>query len=77
MWWPETTIYDWTDVTSTHPRGGVAPLRHDLALARYLEKKREHTEVQIAARTGSDASPRKETMHGFAFIIAGIFSSKS
>lgn len=24
------------------PRGGVAPLRHDLALARYLEEQAEH-----------------------------------
>ena len=52
-------------------------MRHDLALARYLEQLREHTQVRIAASTGSDAPPRKETIHGFAFIIAGIFGSKS
>jgi len=75
MWWPEATFYDWSDYTSTHPKGGVAPLRHDLALARYLEQQREHTQAQIAASAGSDAPPRKETIHGFAFI-AGIFGSK-
>jgi hypothetical protein len=75
MWRPGTIFYEWTDLTSTHPRGGVAPLRHDLALARYLERQREHTQAQIVASTGSDALPKKETIHGFA-VIAGIFGSK-
>ncbi len=34
--WPEG------QVKISDPRGGVAPLRHDLALARYLEKQRAY-----------------------------------
>jgi hypothetical protein len=83
MWRPETTFYDWTDVTSTHPKGGVAPLRHDLALARYLEKKRECSLSQdvraspVTSTIAASATPTEETNHGIAFGVASAVGRKS
>jgi hypothetical protein len=37
--WPTGHVDLWE---APRPRGGVAPLRHDLALARYLEKQAAH-----------------------------------
>jgi hypothetical protein len=77
MWWLETRFLIWTDPISSYPKGGVAPLRHDLELARYLEQQRERLLSQDAIANSSAAAPREGMDHGIAFGIARLFSARS
>ena len=77
MWWSEVRFPTWTDPISFHPKGGVAPLRYDLELARYRDKERERPLSQDAIANCSAAAPKKAFKHGIAFGIASRFGAKS
>ena len=82
MWWLAVLwLEDRFPAGSPYPRGGVAPLRHDLELARYLEKQRAREEDasttwSILDKTAAVA-PTEEKSHGIGFGIADAFTSKS
>ena len=77
MWWSEVRFPTWTDPISFHPKGGVAPLRYDLELARYLDKERERLLSQDAITSCSAADPKAGFKRGIAFGIASRFGAES
>lgn len=79
MWWLE----DWFPAGSPCPKGGVAPLRRDIELARYLEKRQEQRALDRDAITTSSilskpsaAAQTGEMSHGVGFGIADALANK-
>ena len=78
-WWLETERFVGTGAALPYPKGEVAPLRHDLELARYLEKKREWllSPGESSMIIASAATPKEEMNDGIAFDIVSAVGSRS
>lgn len=83
VWWLEAKFLAATDPRLPYPKGEIAPLRHDLELARYLQEKRERSLSQevraspVTSTIASSATPTEEMNHGIAFGVANAFGRKA
>ena len=76
----ERNLSEWSGRYNSHeplwPRGGVAPLRHDLALARYLEQQAEHRALSACPRAdkrqGAPTRLYARLVHGSLAVLRAL-----